>query len=112
MTLSVVFAPEAEDPLVELYRYIAASGSEVIAARYCEELAAFPRRGRARDNIRAGLRTVGFKRRVVIAFAVRGQAVVILGVFYGGRDYETLLRPASSPATRPLPTSRSRTNPL
>jgi plasmid stabilization system protein ParE len=56
VSLSVVFTPEAEDQLVELYRYIAASGSAEVAARYteeivayCEELAAFPRRGRARD---------------------------------------------------------------
>ncbi len=98
MSLSVVFTPEAEDQLVELYRYIAASGSAEVAARYteeivayCEELAAFPRRGRARDDIRSGLRTIGFRRRVVIAFALLGQTVVIIGVFYGGRDYEAVL---------------------
>jgi toxin ParE1/3/4 len=98
VSLSVIFTPEAEDQLIELYRYIAASGSAELAARYteeivafCEELAAFSRRGRARDDIRAGLRTIGFRRRVVIAFAVLGQAVVIAGIFYGGRDYEAAL---------------------
>ncbi|QZA16834.1 type II toxin-antitoxin system RelE/ParE family toxin [Mycobacterium malmoense] len=77
MSLSVVFAPEAEDQLVELYRYTAESGSAEVATRYteeivafCEELAAFPHRGRARDDIRTGLRMIGFRRRVVIAFAV------------------------------------------
>lgn len=98
MTLGVVFTPEAEDQLVELHRYIAAAGSVAVAARYvesivafCEDLGAFPHRGRARDDIGSGLRTVGFKRRVVIAFAVFGHAVVIVGVFYGGRDYEAVL---------------------
>lgn len=52
---------------------------------FCEDLGAFPHRGRARDDIRSGLRTVGFKRRVVIAFAVLGQTVVIVGIFHGGR---------------------------
>lgn len=58
---------------------------------YCEELAAFPHRGRPRDDIRTGPRTIGFRRRVVIAFAVLGQAVVIVGIFYGGCDYEAPL---------------------
>lgn len=51
MSRSVVFTPEADDQLVELYRYISAAGSTEIAARYteaivayCEELAAFPHR--------------------------------------------------------------------
>jgi plasmid stabilization system protein ParE len=46
---SVVFTPEAEDQLVELYRYIAAAKSADVAARYtdaiidyCQELATFP----------------------------------------------------------------------
>lgn len=98
MSLSVVFTPETEDQLFELRRYIAAAGSTEVAARYtesivafCEDLGAFPHRGTARDDIRSGLRTVGFKRRVVIAFAVLGQTVVIVGIFYGGRDYEAVL---------------------
>lgn len=98
MTLSVVFTPEAEKQLIELYRYVATAGSSEVAARYtdaivafCEELATFPQRGRARDDIRPGLRTIGFRRRVVVAFAVRSQAVLIVGVFYGGRDYEAVL---------------------
>jgi toxin ParE1/3/4 len=50
---SVVFTPEAQDQLVDLYRYIATRGSADAAAHYteaivayCEELAAFPHRGR------------------------------------------------------------------
>jgi toxin ParE1/3/4 len=39
--------------------------------------------------------TTGFRGRVVIAFATIDGAVVILGVYYGGRDFETLL--AESP---------------
>lgn len=98
MTLGVVFTPEAADQLVELYRYIAEAASADVAERYtgavmafCEDLAAFPHRGKARDDIRPGLRTIGFRRRVVIAFAVLGQNVIVIGVFYGGRDYEAVL---------------------
>jgi putative addiction module CopG family antidote len=32
------------------------------------------------------------ERRVTIAFTIEGNSVIILGVFYGGQDYETALR--------------------
>lgn len=98
MTFSVVFTPEADEQILELYRYVAAVGSPEVAARYteaivafCEDLAMFPHRGKARDDIRPGLRTVGFRRRVVVAFAVLDREVMIVGVFYGGRDYVAVL---------------------
>ncbi len=57
MSPEVVFAPEAEEQLVGLYRYIAVAGSPEAADRYtdsivafCEELALFPHRGKARDK--------------------------------------------------------------
>ena len=48
-------------------------------------------RGMARDDLRPGLRVVGFRRRVTIAFAITEETVEILGIYYGGRDYEALL---------------------
>jgi hypothetical protein len=44
-----------------------------------------------RDDIRPGLRVIGCRKWVVIAFAVMGQTVMVLGVYYGGRDYESAL---------------------
>jgi plasmid stabilization system protein ParE len=55
----------------------------------------FPKRGRAWDDVRPGLRTVGFEGRVTIAFVVLEDEVVIVRIFYGGRDFEALLRGAS-----------------
>lgn len=99
MTYRVVFSPEAEDHLVALYRYIADAASPEIAARYteaivsyCEGLRTFPHRGTQRDDIRPGLRVTNYKKRAVIAFAVDDNLISILGVFYGGQDYETLLQ--------------------
>ncbi len=40
MSPSLVFTPEAEDQLAELYRYIAAAGSAEVAARYTEAIVA------------------------------------------------------------------------
>ena len=97
---AVVFAPEAGDSLVSLHDYIAAQGSPAAAEQYtsaivtyCESLAAFPHRGTRRDHIRPGLRITNYRRRTVIAFEVDDASarVAILGVFYGGRDYERAL---------------------
>ena len=97
----VVFRPEAAQQLEELYDFIADAGSPGNAAgftesivAFCEGLAAFPYRGTARDDLRPGLRTIGYKKRVVIAYAVLNETVAIVGIFYGGRDHEHLLTPS------------------
>ena len=46
----------------------------------------FPERGAQRDDLRPGLRVIGFERRVTIAFHITSETVVIDRVFYGGRD--------------------------
>lgn len=51
-------------------------------------------RGTARDDIAPGLRTVGYRRRVLIWFSVERDVVLIAGFLYGGRDAEALLRAA------------------
>ncbi|MBS3911929.1 MAG: type II toxin-antitoxin system RelE/ParE family toxin [Hydrogenophaga sp.] len=99
MIYRVVFSPEAQEQLAELYRYIADAASSDIAARYteaivsyCESLRTFPHRGTMRDDIRPGLRITHYKKRSVIAFYVDAETVSIIGVFYGGQDYETILQ--------------------
>lgn len=97
---AVVFTPEAENQLVELYRYIANKGAPLNALRYteaivayCEGMAMFAHRGTRRDDIRPGLRITNYEGRAVIAFAVDDVAmqVTIIGVYYGGQDYESVL---------------------
>ena len=99
---TVIFTPEAEEQLVALYLYIAdAAASPTIAERYttaiithCEELQFVPNRGTKRDDIRPGLRITNYRHRTVIAFAVDDDAlkVCIIGIYYGGQDFEALLR--------------------
>jgi toxin ParE1/3/4 len=98
MSYSVVFTPEAEEQLVELFRYIEAAASAEIAANFtnaiitcCEGLSSFPLRAVSRDDIRPGLRVTNYKGRVVIAYAVEAAVVSIVGIYYGGRDFEALL---------------------
>jgi toxin ParE1/3/4 len=99
MTYSVVFSPEATEDLLEIYRYIAKEASPVIAQRFtdaivnhCERFRVFPERSIRRDDIRPGLHITNYKGRVVIAFSLEASRVSILGVFYGGRDYEAILQ--------------------
>lgn len=99
MSFRVIFTPEAEEQLLDLYRYIAAAASPDIAARYtdaivtyCESLRTFPHRGTKRDDVRPGLRITNYRKRAVIAFDVQAETVSIIGVFYGGQDYENILQ--------------------
>lgn len=96
---TVHFTPETLQQLDELEAHIAGVGSPIVAARYvdsivdyCENLHTFPHRGTRRDDLRPGLRTLGFRRRLTILFEVATDAVNILGVYYGGQDYEAALR--------------------
>ena len=93
MTHDVVFAPEAQLDLLDLYDTIAQGGGSGHALAYvervqaaCLRLATFPERGTRRDDIRPGLRVVGFERRVAIAFHVDAARVTINRILYGGRD--------------------------
>jgi plasmid stabilization system protein ParE len=94
----IAFTPQARDQLTDIDDYIAAASSPAIARRFTDGIldhiagfSEFPHRGTPRDDIRPGLRTATWRRRVTIAYAVDGEAVVILGLFYGGQDFASLL---------------------
>lgn len=68
MRYTVVFTPEAEEQIAELYHYIAQAASPDVAQRYteaivtyCEGLHTFPHRSHVRDDIRPGLRVTNYK---------------------------------------------------
>jgi toxin ParE1/3/4 len=91
----VVFTPEAQKDLLDLYDYIADRSSPARALGYinriekaCMSLKTLPERGTRRDDLRAGLRVIGFERRVSIAFRVSSDSVAILRILYGGRNVE------------------------
>ena len=95
MTHTVVFAVEARRDFAALYDYIPPRGGERVARDYvakiygyCLGFETFPERGTLRDDIRPGLRTVGFRRKATIAFTVSEDTVTILRMFYAGQDVE------------------------
>jgi toxin ParE1/3/4 len=94
---TVVYTPEAEEQLVDLYLYIAAAaGNDYNAARFvdaitrfCDGMEYFPERGEMRDDIKPGLRITNYDGSTNVAFTIDEDAlrVEIIGIFYGGRDY-------------------------
>jgi toxin ParE1/3/4 len=95
----VSFRPLAEADLFGLYRFIAQEAGHEVAGAYidrldaaCLALETLPRRGARRDDIRRGLRTLGFERRATIVFQVQRARVVIVRIFYGRQDFERRLR--------------------
>lgn len=103
MSLTVVFTPEAQDDLFGLYDYIAEHSSPERAIRYleriertCMSLQTLPERGTRRDDLRPGLRVMGFEHRVLIAFHVRSESVAILRILYGGRSADRAFLPGET----------------
>ena len=95
----VVYAPDAANDLDSIYDYIAEAGEPAVAARYeerirrfCEGLDLGAERGSLRDDVRPGLRVIGFERRIAVAFVVQEDRVVVLRILFGGRDWESGLR--------------------
>jgi len=93
---SVVVSKPAAHDLIELYDHIADAASPLIASRYLDRLEGWllrldlaSERGSRRDDVRPGLRTLGFERKITIAFVVTQDHVTILRVFRGGRDWRS-----------------------
>lgn len=96
---AVILSPEARADLLHLYDWIAEAASPAAALAYVERIEAYLRsfdlaseRGTLRDDIRPGLRMIGFQRRLSIAFTVDAERVTILRIFYGGQDWEAAIR--------------------
>ena len=93
MAHKVKFRPGARDDLLNLYDYIAERSGVPVAGSYIDRIEAtclglrdFPERGTRRDDLVPGLRTIGFERRVLIAFRVLPGEVEIAAILYGGRE--------------------------
>ena len=97
VTYTVIFSASAKADLFAIYDYVADRAGTEIALQFAERIEAYcfgfataPERGTRRDDLRPGLRTVGFRRRATVLFEVRREArqVVIHGIYYAGRSVE------------------------
>ncbi|MER8691569.1 type II toxin-antitoxin system RelE/ParE family toxin [Mesorhizobium opportunistum] len=102
--LEVEYRESASNDLTNIFRHIVeASGNPDLALRFvlriedrCQNIGNAPRGGRSREDIAPGLRTVPFEHSAVIIYVIESDIVRIVNIFYGGRDYETLMRDGGS----------------
>lgn len=103
----VIFDEAARSDLRDIFDYVEARAGAATARRVveqlfdcCMQMERYPERGTRRDDIRPGFRTIGFRRRATILFRVdlALSEVIILGVYYGGRDMEALWRDIDRPS--------------
>jgi len=95
----LVFSPEAVADLNGLFDYIAEHSSVARAIAYLDRIEEYcvgfdlaSERGIRRDDIRPGLRVVGFEGRLSIAFHVDDDTITIDRIFYAGRDITHALK--------------------
>ena len=93
MAYRIRLTDEAEADLQAIYTGISERSSTATARGYVNRIVGylasfdlFPERGSLRNEIRPGLRVVGFERRVSIAFVVETDEVVVLRILYGGQE--------------------------
>ena len=102
MTGRIHYTPEADKQLNELDNWITKAEPAEVAQRFVsgildhiDGILVFPLAGRARDDVRPGMRTSAFKKKTPVAYEVdesSGELVFnILGVFRGGQDWEAAL---------------------
>jgi toxin ParE1/3/4 len=98
----VIFSPEAQHDLLTHYDFIAERSGSGRALTYITRLESYcvgfdliGERGTRRDDLRPGLRVVGFRGSATIAFHVDVDVVTIDRVFYRGRDIERALGPSA-----------------
>ena len=102
-TYKVTLKPDAYEDLKRIYIYIAKeSQMPEVAMAYieklenaCQHFIHAPIRGQKRDDLRENLRIAPLDKSAVVAFEVdeEQQVVTIFNIFYGGEDYEVLIKP-------------------
>lgn len=103
MTGRINLTPEAERQLNEIDDWIARTANPDIARRFVtailehiDGILLFPLAGRARDDVRPGMRTTTYRKRTLVVYDVDESpdevVVNVLGVFHGGQDWEATLK--------------------
>jgi plasmid stabilization system protein ParE len=101
-TYRVRLSDQATADLGRIFEDILPAACEHIARDFvgrlyeaCLKLDTFPERGTRRDEVRLGLRIIGYRRQASIAFVVGETDVYILRVFRRGEDVEARLAETS-----------------
>jgi len=92
------YRPAAQDDLDGIYDHIEPENPRRAFSfvadirKRCRSLCEYPELGPARSDIRPGLRMYPMLGRIVVFYRVTETAIVIVRVFSGGQDYETIMR--------------------
>ncbi|WP_313618113.1 type II toxin-antitoxin system RelE/ParE family toxin [Agrobacterium sp.] len=92
---AVRLSPEAQTDIVRIHaRIVEKSGSPVTADRYIDRISVFlsslnvfPERGTVREEVRPGLRIIGFEHSASVAFVVEDDDVVVLRILAKGQEF-------------------------
>jgi toxin ParE1/3/4 len=98
MKYEVTIRLEAEQDLADIYDYIA-ERNPIAAMRFVDgirelamSLVEMPRRGKPLRDFGPDTRMLVFRGRAIVVYRVLGETVDVTRVFYGGRDYQSILR--------------------
>ncbi|PJG45898.1 plasmid stabilization protein [Sphingobium sp. LB126] len=99
MTYDVQLSALAIEDLIALHQWVSVEADIPTADGYLSRieeriaaLADFPHRGSPRDDLVAGLRTLTFERRLLIAYNVDGKVVTVQRVINALRDLAPILQ--------------------
>ena len=93
----LVFSRRANADFDAIYDWVADNSSTATAARYtarlrsfCTRLKTYPKRGEVHDDLRPGIRLIGFEKSVTVAFVVddEHEEVRILRLLYRGQQFD------------------------
>ncbi len=98
--VDVKFREEAIADLEDIANYILDNGgSSQVALGFiqriktkCEKIGGAPNGSPLRNDLGSGIRVSTFEHSAVIAYRVLPNCVDIVSIFYGGRDYEAIMR--------------------
>ena len=103
MTRRVVLSRTALTDLGKIGRWIAEAGAPLTAKRYVHRIKArlvgleySASAGRLFEGDGTELRVIGFERRIMIAYRVEKTRIIVTRVFYGGQDWDRILRSGES----------------
>ncbi|CDZ41865.1 type II toxin-antitoxin system RelE/ParE family toxin [Neorhizobium galegae] len=94
MVRKVLFHPLADADLEAIYNFIANDSPPRAIAfvrrikTFSASLATMSERGRNREDLAEGVRTIVFERRVIVAYRLTDNSIVILRIFYAGQNID------------------------
>ncbi len=99
-SLPVVFRPEAAKDIENIFTYIFEQTNNFdIAQNFtkrlydrCIKIGIIPNGGANRDDLGENIQLIPFEKRAVILYKTENNEVIIVSIFYGGRDYDALMK--------------------